>query len=462
MAAPPSIDRQTFLSNLRQSGLLDASAYFAAASRHTDVIRGKVMARRLVEEGVLTRYQAERLLAGQTAGLVLGPYRILDQVGKGGMGRVFKAEHRTMKRIVALKLLAGSMLKTDRAVQLFLHEVRAVAVLQHPNIVGAYDADVVGGRHYLVLEYVDGPNLDQLVRQRGPLDVGLACDFIRQAAIGLQFAHQLKMLHRDIKPANILVQRSGQSDDSPGLVKISDFGLARLAAPAPCHPGMEEAPPTLFTRDNSVMGTPDYLSPEQSRDLHQTDIRSDIYSLGCTFYFLLTGQVPFPGGTALEKLIRHATEEPRPLSSFRGDVPEEVHAALEKMMAKHPEDRFQTPAEVARALEGHAVSVAATWSRPGSTPEAYFDTLATPSGEVPDEAGKELAMDTSDNNEEALTSTVPAGLSEAPAPGELASLMIRARRREEGRVGFAVILAVAVALGALAVLALVGLLAGGR
>src|SRR5262249_44838474 len=159
-----------------------------------------------------------------------------------------------------------------------------------------------GDRYYLVLEYVDGPNLDQLVRQQGPLPVGLACDYIKQTANGLRAAHALGMVHRDIKPSNLLVQRRGLHEDAPGLIKINDFGLARLHAPevsadAPNHAG------TILVKQNTVMGTPDYLSPEQARDLHSADIRSDLYSLGCTFYYLLTGRVVFPGGTPLEKLL---------------------------------------------------------------------------------------------------------------------------------------------------------------
>src|SRR5262245_35276120 len=463
MTAPPSIDRQTFLNYLKKSGLVEDAEFAAAASRYVEVTRGKVMARMLVADGLLTRYQAERLLAGQTTGFVLGPYRILEQIGKGGMGRVYKAEHRTMKRFVALKLLSPSTLKTERAIQLFLHEIRAAAVLQHPNIVAAYDANVVGGRHYLVLEFVDGPNLDQLVRRRGPLPVGLACDYIRQAANGLQFAHHLKMVHRDIKPANILVQKHGLGgEESPGLVKISDFGLARLAAPGPSHPGMEESLATIFTRDNTVMGTPDYLSPEQSRDLHQTDIRSDIYSLGCTFYFLLTGKVPYPAGTALEKIIRHATEKPKPVSEFRDDVPAEVNAILETMMARHPDARFQTPADLALALEEYAVKGVTPWSRPDSKADAYLDNVPTPSGELEDDPGNEYPTQPSDEDLAALSVTLSSDGTDTQDRDHLPALIKLARRQEGSRVGFAVMLAVALLLGALAALALIALLAGNK
>jgi serine/threonine-protein kinase len=284
------------------------------------------------------------LYRGRTDGFTLGQYRILDRIGRGGMGRVFKAEHQTMNRVVALKVLAPDLMKTERARVLFQREVRATAKLVHPNIVTAYDANQSGDRHYLVMEYVDGPNLHELVKERGPLPVGQACEFIRQAALGLQFAHGLGMVHRDIKPANLLVHRG------PGLqcvVKVLDFGLARLHEPAPQAEAGQDSVPAI---EQQVMGTPDYLSPEQGRNLHRVDIRSDLYSLGCTFYYLLTADVPFPGGTTLEKLVRHGSEQPRPVTELRPEVPLAVAALVARLMAKRPEDRFQTPAELAAVL----------------------------------------------------------------------------------------------------------------
>ncbi len=367
MAVPPPIDRQTFLANLRQSRLVSEDQLEAVVRDLPEDIRGRSLARLLVQRGLLTKFQAERLLIGRTLGFHLGQYKILDQIGRGGMGRVFKAEHRTMGRIVALKILAPDALQTDRAQELFLREVKLVARLIHPNIVTAFDANKVGGRYYLVLEYVDGPNLDQLVRQQGPLPIGQACDYVRQVALGLHCAHSLNMVHRDIKPANILVQRHGLDDASPGPVKISDFGLARLHTP---EAEALEGPGTILTKDNTVLGTPDYLSPEQARSLHNTDIRSDLYSLGCTFYFLLTGQVPFPGGSMMDKMIRHGTEAPQPIQQLRSDCPPVIAAIVEQLMAKRPEDRFQTPAELAAALEPFAVSGPTPWAppRPASTP----------------------------------------------------------------------------------------------
>jgi eukaryotic-like serine/threonine-protein kinase len=378
MAASQSVDRQTFLANLRLSGLVSEDKLRAVLTSLPDTNRGRIVARALVEAGLLTRFQAERVLAGRTAGFLLGQYRILEQVGRGGMGRVFKAEHLTMQRIVALKVLSPGLLGSERARELFLREVRAAAQLVHPNIVTAYDANEVDGRFFLVLEFVDGPNLDQLVRKQGPLSVGLACDYVRQVAIGLQRAHALGMVHRDIKPANILAQRHGVSEDSPGLVKISDFGLARLQTPGTATHSSYNAG-TILTRDNTVMGTPDYLSPEQARSLHKTDIRSDLYSLGCTFYFLLTGQVPFPGGNSLEKLIRHSTELPTPVHEFRSDVPAPVREILTRLLAKDPRDRFQTPNDLEAVLQPYAVSGPIPWApQPASLP--LSDASSTPPG----------------------------------------------------------------------------------
>jgi serine/threonine-protein kinase len=411
MAMHRSIDRETFLTYLRQSGLVDDRQFAELTRRFADRASGRSVARALIAEGTLTRFQAERLLVGRTAGFLLGQYRILEQIGRGGMGRVFRAEHRTMKRIVALKVLTAELLNTERAIELFLHEVRAVSQLVHPNIVTAFDANEVKGRYYLVMEYVDGPNLDQLVRKQGPLSVGLACDYIRQVANGLQSAHLLGMVHRDIKPANILVQWHGQGgDDAPGLVKISDFGLARLATPQTASRDAKGGPATILTRDNAVMGTPDYLSPEQARNLHRTDIRSDLYSLGCTFYFLLTGQVPFPGGSVLDKMIRHATESPTPIIQLRPEVPAEVAAIVEKLMARTPQDRFLTPAELARALEPHAARGPTPWAPPSLPPTApYIDSLATPSGEMelnPASPADDIVPDGSDDLS-ALGNTLP-------------------------------------------------------
>jgi serine/threonine-protein kinase len=405
MSTPPHVTRKTFLARLRHSKLLSDGQLKCFLRDLPPTERGRVIARALVEKELLTRFQAERLLAGRTTGFQLGQYRILDQIGRGGMGRVFKAEHVTMKRLVALKVLTLNLLPSERARELFLREVRAVAQLVHPNVVTAFDASEEDGRYYLVLEYIDGPNLDQLVRKQGPLPVGLTCDYIRQAANGLQAAHALGMVHRDIKPANILVQRRGLQEHSPGLIKISDFGLARLHAPetspsAPNHAG------TILVRQNTVTGTPDFLSPEQARDLHQADIRSDLYSLGCTFYYLLTGRVVFPGGTAVEKLVCHSVEKPTPIAELRPDVPAAVAEIVQRLLAKRPEERYQTPTELATALEPYAVGGPTPWASAPPPSSPYLDAAATPVRKST-RSSRNILEGTSSEELSALTGTEP-------------------------------------------------------
>jgi serine/threonine-protein kinase len=358
------MDRKRFLANLRQSKLLTETQVEVA--RQLPARSGREVAEALVQKELLTHFQAERLLAGRNTGFVLGPYRILDLLGRGGMGSVFKAEHGPLKRVVALKVLAPKLVSCERARGLFLREVHAAAQIVHPNIVAAFDAGEAEGHYFLALEYVDGPNLEQLVRKYGPLPAGLACDYIKQTANGLQAAHTLGVVHRDIKPSNLLVHR-GKLHDSPDLVKISDFGLARLNSAVE---GVAEAPNTIPAQQNTVMGTPDYLSPEQARDVQLADIRSDLYSLGCTLYYLLAGQVPFPGGTALEKLIRHSAEFPDPLEACRPDVPVAVLDIVERLLCKTPDARFQTAQELAEALQPYAVG--------GPTPGLCSAPLSNP------------------------------------------------------------------------------------
>jgi serine/threonine protein kinase len=357
--APPQpqqsrVDKDEFLECVRKSGLVSAERLARALAQMAPTDRSRVVARGLVEQGLLTKFQAERLLAGRSDGFVMGQYRILDELGRGGMGRVYKAEHMTMGRVVALKILSPNLTKTERARQLFHREVKAAAKLSHPNIVTAFDANQVGDRCFLVLEYVDGPNLQDLVKEKGLLPVAQACDYVRQAALGLQHAHDLGMVHRDVKPHNLLVQPAAAAG-VPSVVKILDFGLARLGA------AEDGADGDSIETKNTVMGTPDYMPPEQARSLHDVDGRSDVYSLGCTLYYLLTGQVPFPGGTTMEKLVRHNTEPPKSVTELRPDVPAEVAAVVRKMMAKKPEDRYPSAAELAAALAPFSGGEAAEW-----------------------------------------------------------------------------------------------------
>ncbi len=347
----PTVSRELFMRRLQRSKLLTLEQMQQAYEAAAQTADGRQLGKLLVEKRLMTRFQVRMLLADRTDGFLLGQYKILEPIGKGGMGRVFKAEHVGMGRLVAIKVLVSDLVQTEQARQLFEREVKLAARLQHPNIVTAYDADHVAGRYFLVLEYVDGPDLQSLVRRDGPLPVGVACELIRQAALGLQYAHELGMVHRDIKPSNLLVQRRNPLGTGP-LLKILDFGLARLQL-SESH--LEaEAENVPFDR-RTVIGTPDYLSPEQARDWHSVDIRSDLYSLGCTFYFLLAGRPPFAGGQALEKMVRHLTERPPPLEDLRPEIPRPVIEVVETLMAKNPLERYQSPLDAALALAPHAV-----------------------------------------------------------------------------------------------------------
>lgn len=288
------------------------------------------------------------------AGLVDHPrYRTVELLGRGGMGDVYKAEHRMMNRTVALKAINSKLVAKPAAVDRFHREVQAAAQLAHPNIVTSHDAEQVGDLHFLVMEYVDGTDLSKLVKERGPLPIQTACDWISQAARGLQHAHEQGMVHRDIKPHNLMVT-------SDSVVKILDFGLATFASAVGLEPSVpadendddasEHTTTRQLTRTGMTMGTPDFISPEQADDGQRADARSDIYSLGCTLYYLLTGRPPFEEGSITDKLTAHRDRDPQPLALVRDDVPKELCGIVERMMAKDPDARFQSATEVAVAL----------------------------------------------------------------------------------------------------------------
>jgi serine/threonine-protein kinase len=294
-------------------------------------------------------------------GNTLGQYRILGRLGAGGMGEVFKAVHRSMDRVVALKILAPHHMRDERARLRFQREVRSAARLTHPHIVTAHDADEDGGVCFLVMEYVEGTDLSHCTAAFGPPSLPVACEIIRQAALGLQHAHEKGMVHRDIKPANLMVTRASAASHTqplasawpvPLLVKILDFGLARLQFTDDTSPNGDE----FVTREGTVIGTPEFMAPEQATNSRYADIRSDIYSLGCTFYFLLAGRPPFVGHSAFEILARHLNDAPRSLEVVRPEVPPALATLVNRMLAKRPEDRFQTPAELVAALQPWAQS----------------------------------------------------------------------------------------------------------
>lgn len=300
----------------------------------------------LVESGILTRWQADRLLVGK-AGFQLGKYRLIDRIGAGGMAVVLKAQQKDLNRTVAIKILARTLLKREEAMKRFFREIQAASVLEHPNIVRAVDSDCIDGIPFLVMEYVEGRDLHSIVSQRGPLSIAWSCEFARQAALGLQHAFERDVIHRDIKPANLLVTRRSPAD--PLTVKILDFGLAKFASDTPDTGSITAA--------HQIFGTVDFISPEQARSARSADIRSDIFSLGCTFYYMLTGRPPYPGETAMEKLTARIADGPISVRSLRSDISPELEDVLLKMLARDPAERFQTPAEVALALEPFAAAI---------------------------------------------------------------------------------------------------------
>jgi hypothetical protein len=280
-------------------------------------------------------------------------FEILEELGRGGMGIVYKARQRLAGpppswRTVALKVIRPERLTHPETLARFRREAQAAARLSHPNVVAVYGADQAGDVHYLAMEFVPGVTLQRLVDEQGPLPVARACDFVRQAALGLQHAADMALVHRDVKPANLMavIPPGGPLPPRP-LIKLLDLGVARLAQ---LHDLPEDTLTTL-TRDGAVIGTPDYVAPEQLEDPRAVDIRADLYSLGCTFYFLLAGHVPFPGGTLLQKLDRQRWQTPPSVDQLRPEVPKAAAAVVRRLMAKHPDDRYAAPGELAAALE---------------------------------------------------------------------------------------------------------------
>jgi eukaryotic-like serine/threonine-protein kinase len=326
---PPGVS--AFLATLRAADLFPPTQLARVEAAVAHATAPDEAANELVASGLLTRFQADRLLAGKTDGYHLGPYLILEQIGRGTLGRVYRARHRTMNRTVAVKVIAAEHTRTAETRQAFQREVRAAAQLNHANIVTAYDANELAQRFYLVLEYIDGPNFEALVAERGPLPAAEACALVAQAAAGLAHAHERGMAHRDIKPTNLLVARPSKTIPD-AQVKIADFGIARLS-PSPAA---------------------DYVAPEQAHNRATADHRADLYSLGAVLYFLLAGRPPFAGGTDEAKVQRHLWEEPAALESLRPDVPRALAALVHQMLAKYPERRPASAAEVAERLGAFA------------------------------------------------------------------------------------------------------------
>ncbi len=371
---------EAYANTVRRSGLIDEQDLDDALHRfETNPDRDKrrngaeQLALFLLGEKLLTPWQTKMLMGGRWRGFVLGKYRLLDRIGSGGMSSVYLAEHQLMRRRVAIKVLPRMSHEKDTRLNRFLNESRLVAQLDHPHIVRAFHLDAEADRYYLVMEYVEGLNLQQKVEREGPLPFETAADYICQAARGLAHAHTHGLVHRDVKPANILV-------DHTDTVKLLDLGLARSTSP--------DATSYTTDRTGKVLGTADYVAPEQVKDSHDVDARTDIYSLGCTFYYLLTGQPPFADGNLAQKLAMHLYHQPTSIRELRPDTPLALVRACHKMMGKRREDRFQTATEI--------VEVLTQWLKGRTKPPAYQqpapDTISEPTKptvNLPDSTGLE-------------------------------------------------------------------------
>ena len=339
---------------LRRSRLLsDDQLRFAESVDSNDP---KKIIRQLFKQDWLTRWQCLTLLDGRCQ-FHLGKYRLNDLLGTGGMGAVFKAVHEVMRNTVAIKVLKAKLAVKETGIPRFLREIRVAASLDSPHIVRAFDADQEGDRYYLVMEYVEGQDLKTVMSGTNQLEVTWLCECMRQAALGLQHAFECGTVHRDIKPANLIV--SGEPGGQP-LLKILDFGLAKFDREADGNP---------LTSHGQAVGTPDYIAPEQARCSSKADIRADIYSLGCTFFELFTGQLPFPFGSVNDKLLARVKNDAPRVSTLRPDIPSDLDEILSKAMRRNPDDRFQTPAELAVALAPFGLSRGLTLGFGQSAPE---------------------------------------------------------------------------------------------
>jgi phosphate ABC transporter phosphate-binding protein len=438
-----SVSREQFLQNLKDSGLYTPEKLqeMLASLTETGEIGGEALARRLVRCGELTGYQAEAVLAGEFADLRIGAYDVLDLLGKGAMGTVYKARHRTMKRVTAVKVLAPEVAQHGTFAQRFQREVETLAQLSHANIVMAFDAGQSPTGPYLVMEFIQGHDLASEVKASGPLSVANALDCVLQAARGLEYAHHQGLIHRDIKPANLM-------RDSRGVVKVADLGLARIKNPQAVERD------SALTQAGGIVGTVDYMAPEQAVDSTTVDPRADIYSLGCTLFYLLTGRPMFGGTSLMSLLLQHREAAPPPLQEPRPDVPEALNAVYLRMVAKKPDDRYATMTEVIGALEEAAQSVGGAGSSiPAPPPVSWVETARAES--TIDVSSRQLTEHGTEIRRPAETFAGGTAMSPAPAastPGSLrASVPSVARPRGHRRV----LLTAAALVGALVIAALI-------
>ena len=364
---------EQFLKHLKDSSILSSADLLAIDAQIPEELRqqdAQSLARDLVRKKKITLFQANALYAGKPQGLTLGNYVVQEKIGAGGMGMVFKAEHRRMKRIVAVKVLSPSALKNPAVLKRFHREVEAAAKLVHPNIVAAYDADEHNKIHFLVMEFVEGVDLARHIKEHGPLPIEKGVDYVLQTAKGLEHAHRQGIVHRDIKPANLLL-------DIHGTVKILDMGLARFHEGANATLPSDEA--SVITQTGSLMGTVDFMSPEQAIDSRHADQASDMYSLGATLYFLLVGRPLFGGDTLMARVLAHRENQAPSLCAARPGIPPQIDSIYQRMVAKKKEARYPSMTDLIRDLSNwqnvslSRPSSASSDSIPSNIIDAIFD-----------------------------------------------------------------------------------------
>jgi len=354
-AAGPTVDE--FLKTIRRSGVLDLEQLKAAVANAPAGWRESSaanLAEYLIKTGKLSRFQSRKLLQGTHRGLVLGPYQILSPLGRGAMGAVYMARDGRSGQLVALKILSSRRAREEeRARTRFQREMELSKRLMHPHVAVTYEAGTLRDVHYIAMEFIPGKSLTRVVAEQGPLPFARAARLLAEVAAGLQHAHEKGLIHRDLKPSNIMVTPNDHA-------KLLDVGLAFVQG--------EKADMAVIGGLGYIVGTMDYISPEQSIDATKVDPRSDIYSLGCTLYFAVSGQPPFPGGTGLEKRQRHRTEEPTPLGKLRSGLPPAFVELVQKLMAKDPALRPQTTQAARDQLLAWATEEAALpMDRPNDT-----------------------------------------------------------------------------------------------
>jgi serine/threonine-protein kinase len=339
---------EKFLDLVEKSRLVEPTKFERLVEKVREHFEGglppeaKTLAKLFEKKGLLTEWHTDKLLAGKYKGFFLGKYKLLGHIGTGGMSSVYLAEHTGLHDRRAIKVLPKKRVGDASYLARFQLEAKAIAALNHPNIVRAYDIDQEGDVHYIVMEYVDGLDLQALVKRDGPLDPSTAAEVVAQAARGLAHAHEMGVIHRDVKPANLLL-------DPNHTIRLLDMGLALM--------GAEDDESLTVANNENVLGTADYLAPEQALNSHSVDHRADIYGLGCTMYYLLTGQPPFNQGTLAQRIAMHQKEMPQPIRELGRDVPGELEGICVKMIQKDPRYRYQNAGDVAEALERFVAKV---------------------------------------------------------------------------------------------------------